>query len=64
VAGDAAFYVDPFSVESIAKGMKLMATDAKLREALIAAAAKRKSLFTWDKTAASLYQSIEKTIAP
>lgn len=64
VAGDAAFYVDPFSVESIAKGMKLMATDAKLREALIAAAAKRKSLFTWEKTAAALYQSIEKTIAP
>jgi glycosyltransferase involved in cell wall biosynthesis len=64
VAGDAAFYVDPFSVESIAKGMKLLATDAKLREALVAAASKRKAMFTWDKTAAALYSSIEKTIAP
>jgi glycosyltransferase involved in cell wall biosynthesis len=59
VAGDAAFYVDPFDVESIAHAMKLVATDAKLQEALSAKAENRKAHFSWDKTAAELYKCME-----
>jgi glycosyltransferase involved in cell wall biosynthesis len=58
VAGDAAYYVDPFSVESIAQAMKLIAIDEKLRDGLVAKAQKRKLLFSWDITAEKFYDSI------
>jgi glycosyltransferase involved in cell wall biosynthesis len=59
VAGDAAFYVDPFDVDSIAYAMKLVATDNRLQEALSAKAESRKKLFSWDATANGVYQCIE-----
>ncbi|HPX05735.1 MAG TPA: glycosyltransferase family 1 protein, partial [Tenuifilaceae bacterium] len=62
VAGEAAYYVDPFSVESIAQGMKLIATDPHLRDALIAKGRIQRQRFSWDKTASKLYQCINTTI--
>ena len=62
VADDAAFYVDPFDVDSISKAMKLIATDSKLQEALVAKAEKRKVLFSWDNTASKLYESINEVL--
>lgn len=62
VAGEAAYYVDPFSVESIAQGMKLIATDPQLRDALIAKGRIQRQRFSWDKTASKLYQCINTTI--
>ncbi len=62
VAGNAALIVDPFSIYSIAKAMKTVATDEKLRQNLIDKGRIRKQLFSWDKTAANVWKSIEKTI--
>lgn len=62
IAGDAAYYIDPFSVESIAHAMKLVATDHKLRNALVLAAQKRRQLFSWDSTAGKLFDTIERVL--
>lgn len=58
VAGDAAYYCDPFSIDSIASAMLLVASDEKLRQGLIARSEKRKNLFSWDYTAEKLYNCI------
>ena len=62
VAGDAAYYVDPFDVESIANALKLIATDPKLRDALVAKSAVRKYIFSWDKTAIALFAAMEELL--
>ena len=54
VAGEAAFYVDPFDVDSIAEGLRQMASDSGLRDELSEAGYKRVKLFTWDKMAESM----------
>jgi glycosyltransferase involved in cell wall biosynthesis len=59
VAGNAAFYVDPFDVESIAHAMKLVATDTQLQDALSSMSESRKKSFSWDSTAAILFQCID-----
>ncbi len=60
VGGEAAIYVEPTSVESIKDAMLKMFCDINLREKLIEKARIQRSKFTWDKTAALLWQSIEK----
>lgn len=60
VAGDAAILVNPFSVDEIAHALEKMNSDAHLREDLIIKGRKRLELFSWDKTADKLWQSIEK----
>ncbi len=62
VAGDAALYVDPFSIDSISKAMNTIALDEKLRINLIEKGLKRAQSFSWDNTAKNLWASIEKTI--
>ncbi|MEW6467906.1 MAG: glycosyltransferase family 1 protein [Bacteroidota bacterium] len=62
VAGDAALLADPFSVNSIADAMLKLASDAALREALIARGKLRKQLFTWQRTADRLWDCIEKSL--
>jgi glycosyltransferase involved in cell wall biosynthesis len=62
VAGDAAYYIDPFSAESIAHAMKLLANDEKLRDELVAKAHKRKLLFSWNNTAEKFYDSINRVL--
>jgi glycosyltransferase involved in cell wall biosynthesis len=60
VAEDAAWYIDPFDVNSIANALTLVASDKQLREALSAKAEQRKELFSWDSTAQKLYDCIER----
>jgi len=60
VGGNAALYVDPFNVDSIANAMKNVFSDENLRKTLIENAKVRKQEFTWDKTADKLWNSIEK----
>jgi glycosyltransferase involved in cell wall biosynthesis len=63
VTGDAALYVDPFNVEEIANGLVKMFTDEAYRNNLIAKGNERWKLFSWERTAALLWESIEKTVA-
>jgi len=61
VVGDAAAIVDPQDVQSIANQLRLLATDAKLRERLREAGFARAKQFDWNRTARetlSLYERI------
>lgn len=60
IAKDAALLVDPFSVESMANAMLYLYKDEDMRNILINKGRKRKLDFSWDKTANSLWNSIEK----
>jgi len=62
IAGDAAILVDPFKPDEIALAMHRISTDDNLCKQLIDAGTKRAALFTWDKSAERLWQSIEKTV--
>ncbi len=62
IAGDAALIIDPFQVESIANAMKSITFDDGLRQRLIEKGRERRELFSWDKTAKNLWDSIEKTM--
>lgn len=63
IAGDAALLVDPFSETSIADGMIRLVNETALRNTLIEKGRIRKAAFSWDKTAAALWASIEKTVS-
>lgn len=60
VAGDAALLVDPFSVDSIAKGMVKLFQDSSFQQDLIHKGKQRAMEFSWQKTADLLYHSIQK----
>lgn len=60
--GDAALYFDPLSVESIARALQRMSTDANLRARLRQRGAKRISLFTWQRTART-YRALYRKLA-
>jgi glycosyltransferase involved in cell wall biosynthesis len=51
VAGDAAFFVDPYDHSDIAKGILSIYRDKTLRMKLIEKGRLRAKDFTWDKTA-------------
>lgn len=59
VAGDAALFIDPFSVESIAKGLQRLVLDADLRDALITKGKERAKLFSWEKTVDLMIETID-----
>ena len=61
VAGDAALVVDPLNVDAIAEAMGRLVDDNALRESLIAKGRERRSLFSWDRTAQLLWQSMMRT---
>jgi glycosyltransferase involved in cell wall biosynthesis len=61
VAGDAAILCDPFSYESISRSMAELWKDQNLRNILIEKGLARQKNFTWDKTAAALWTSINNT---
>jgi len=63
VAGDAALMVDPFSIESIARGMEKLSGDNELQNQLIAKGHIQKKLFSWGRTAQLLWDCINKTMA-
>jgi glycosyltransferase involved in cell wall biosynthesis len=58
VAGVAAIYTDPFSVDSIANAMNQMMQNTTLREDLIIKGKAICNRFSWDKTANALWNSI------
>ena len=60
VGGDAALYVDPFNLESIADGLLKLAYDSKLRGELSAKGEQRIKIFTWDKFAHELINVYER----
>jgi glycosyltransferase involved in cell wall biosynthesis len=62
VAADAALLIDPFSVDSIAQGMLQLYADETLRQRLVEKGRIRRQDFSWNKTAAALWESIEKTV--
>jgi glycosyltransferase involved in cell wall biosynthesis len=62
VAGDAAILTDPFKPEAMAEALQQMNNDKTLRTVLKENALKRASVFTWDKTATKLWESIEKVL--
>lgn len=59
IAADAAHYVDPEDTSSIVEGLIKLSTDEKYREELIEKAARRRKMFSWDRTADLLWRSIE-----
>lgn len=62
VAGNAAILVDPFNPEEIAVAMKRTEDDSELVQKLIAEGNKRAKIFTWQKSAERLWETIEKVI--
>lgn len=58
VGGDAAIYVNPFSVEDIKNGMIRMYKDEPLRKELIENGKKRATLFQWQNTADKVWEVI------
>ncbi len=59
VAGDAAWMVDAYSLQSIADGIIRMATDATLRSELRRKGFERAKLFSWEKTVKKVMDWIE-----
>jgi glycosyltransferase involved in cell wall biosynthesis len=62
VAGDAAIYCDPFSVESISAGMKDLAANSDLRDELVKKGLERAKLFSWDQSAEVVWNEIRKLL--
>lgn len=59
VCGDAAYYVDPYDVDSIADGIYKVTTNEQLRKTLIEKGTKRVALFSWEKSAQKLLKIIK-----
>lgn len=62
VCGDAALYADPYSPEQIANAMAEITHQKELRTRLIITGAEKRKKFSWDNTAALLWQSMEKCL--
>jgi glycosyltransferase involved in cell wall biosynthesis len=62
VVGDAALVVDPFNVNDIAEAMQKIVADPALRQELIRKGRIRKTLFSWERTAKLLWESISKIL--
>lgn len=62
IAGDAAMMINPFEVSEISKAMVELFHNPNLRTDLIENGKKRKNLFSWDKSANLLWDSIQKTL--
>lgn len=63
VCGDAAYYVDPYSVESIAEGMYKVLTDEALRQSLIQKGLERAKLFSWERSAKEHLRIFEEVLS-
>lgn len=60
VAGDAALYCDPFDIGDIAAKMVRLANDAALQKELIDKGLERSKIFSWNKTAETVYEVLRK----
>lgn len=61
IAGGASLLINPDSVPSIAEAMQKIAADSRIRKELIEKGIVRNRDFSWDRSAESLWRSIEKT---
>jgi glycosyltransferase involved in cell wall biosynthesis len=59
VAGDAAYFIDPLSTTSIAKGMLSLATDEYMRRRLSSLGLSRASRFGWDQAASRTWDVLQ-----
>jgi glycosyltransferase involved in cell wall biosynthesis len=62
ICRDAALLVDPNSVSSITNAMKVIASDELKRKSLVEKGKHRVENFSWDRTAALLWQSVNKVL--
>lgn len=62
IAGDAGLLVNPYEVNSISNGMLELYNNPLLRNQLIQKGKERKNLFSWDKSADLLWNSITKCL--
>ena len=60
VAGDAALYVDPYDIDSIANSIVKIANSEQLRKKLISAGKERVKQYTWKKTAENVLEVYKK----
>ena len=62
VAGDAAIFADPASVEAIGSAMYKILSDAEIRQTLILKGKSNLERFSWDHSAGLFWESIMKTM--
>lgn len=62
VAGDAALYCDPYSVDDICEKLTTLALDEKMRDELSVKGLDRSKLFSWDTSAEKVWKVIEKSL--
>jgi glycosyltransferase involved in cell wall biosynthesis len=60
IAGNAAIFIDPFSITSISEAMLKVSSDNDFRQKLIVAGQEQRKKFSWEYTAEKLWESIEK----
>ncbi|MEX0968100.1 MAG: glycosyltransferase family 1 protein [Bacteroidia bacterium] len=63
VAGEAAVYCDPFSINDIAAAMQKVAEDPELRQKMSKMGFEQEQKFSWDRSARLLWQCIEKSFS-
>ncbi len=63
IAGNAAIYIDPYSIESIKQGIEKISTDEKLRDDLTKKGFAQIKLFSWDITANKIQTVLNSFIA-
>jgi glycosyltransferase involved in cell wall biosynthesis len=63
VCGDAAYYVNPYDVQSISKGIYEVLMDDKLRQNLIGKGLERAKLFSWEKAAKEHLEVFEEVVS-
>lgn len=63
VCGDAAYYVDPYNVDSIAEGICKVLIDKNLRHSLVNKGTKKAKLFSWEKAAKEILIVFDEIVA-
>lgn len=59
VCGDAAYYVDPYEIESIVEGIRAVVSDSELKRNLCHKGIERAKMFTWEKTVREILHVID-----
>jgi glycosyltransferase involved in cell wall biosynthesis len=59
VGGDSAYYADPYSPEALADGINKLMSDLELRQLLKEKGLARVKEFSWDQTAARIYEMVQ-----
>jgi len=62
VAGDAGLLVDPFDVDAIAGAMTKIYREPSLRQELVIKGRRRRTLFSWERTAGLLWDSVARVL--